>query len=220
MSTERNGLSAGQHESLTRAGVFVDGRLHPALRARLDAVAHPSARLEVEVGTLSSTRLHQGWVDRVSALVVDHGDEGADLLEVEAAFLPATIAHLTHLQPRPGSTAGVDRWTVTPWTLSSSPSESRRTNAAAALAAAAATWPAVAECLRTGSWRSCGVDVARGRSGSTSTEQVVWLDTPAGALRVEDDTAGPVLAGTTTGSIWQAVVQALPADLGVPSPSV
>ena len=67
-------------------------------------------------------------------------------------------------------------------------------------------------CLRTGAWRSCGVDVARGRSGSTSTEQVVWLDTPAGALRVEDDTAGPVLAGTTTGSIWQAVVQALPAD--------
>ncbi len=101
MSTDRNGLSAGQRESLARAGVFVDGRLHPALRAGLDAVAHPSARLEVEVATLSSTRLHQGWVDRVSALVVDHGDEGADLLEVEAAFLPATIAHLTHLQPRP-----------------------------------------------------------------------------------------------------------------------
>ena len=98
---ERNGLSAGQHESLTRAGVFVDGRLHPALRARLDAVARPSARLEVEVGTPSSTRLHQGWVHRVSALVVDHGDEVADLLEIEAAFLPATIAHLTHLQPRP-----------------------------------------------------------------------------------------------------------------------
>lgn len=207
---ERNGLSAGRHESLSRAGVFVDGRLHPALRARLDAVARPSARLEVEVGTPSSTRLHQGWVHRVSALVVDHGDEVADLLEIEAAFLPATIAYLTHLQPRPrldGRGGQVDGGA-----LDALRSGSRRSDAAADLAAAAATWPAVAACLRTGSWRSCGVDVAHHHSGSTSTQQVVWLDTPAGALRLEDDAAGPVLAGTTTGSIWQELVQALRAD--------
>ena len=43
-------------------------------------------------------------------------------------------------------------------------------------------------------------------------DRVVWLDTPAGALRVEDDAAGPVLSGTTTGSIWQEVVAALRAD--------
>jgi hypothetical protein len=209
---EGNGLSAGQHESLARAGVFVDGRLHPALRARLDAVARPSGRLEVEVGTQGSARLHQGWLHRVSALVVDHGEEGADLLEIEAAFLPATIAHLTHLQPRPrldGRGGHVDGGALDDLR---SPSGSRRNDAATDLAAAAATWPAVAACLRSGSWRSCGVDVAHRRSGSTSTQQVVWLDTPAGALRVEDDAAGPVLVGTTTGSIWQEVVQALRAD--------
>jgi hypothetical protein len=54
--------------------------------------------------------------------------------------------------------------------------------------------------------------VTHHHGGSTSTQHVDWLDTPAGALRLEDDTAGPVLAGTTTGSIWQAVVQALHAD--------
>ena len=209
---ERNGLSAGQRESLARAGVFVDGRLHPALRERLDAVARPSARLEVEVATPSSTRLHQGWVHRVSALVVDHGDDVADLLEIEAAFLPATIAHLTHLQPRPrldGRGGPVDGGACDALL---SPSGSRRNDAATELAAAAAPWPAVAACLRTGSWRSCGLDVAHRHSGSTSTQRVVWLDTPAGALRVEDDAAGPVLSGTTTGSIWQEVVAALRAD--------
>jgi len=209
---ERNGLSVGQRESLARAGVFVDGRLHPALHERLDAVARPSARLEVEVATPSSTRLHQGWVHRVSALVVDHGDEVADLLEIEAEFLPATIANLTHLQPRPRLDGRGGPVEGGAFDALMNLTGSRRNAAAAEVAAAAAPWPAVAACLRTGSWRSCGVDVAHRRSGGTSTRRVVWVDTPAGALSIEHDGAGPALSGTTTGSIWQEVVQALRHD--------
>lgn len=210
------GLDAEQHESLTDAGVLVDGRLHLGLRAGLEAVADPGTRLEIAVGTQTSTRLHHGWVDRTSALVVDQGDEGADLVEVDVAFLPATIAHLTMLQPRPhaeGRGGHVDLDTLDALL---SPAGACSPESTAALAAAAAAWPAVAECLRTGAWRLSAVDVADSRGGSTVTDQVIWVDTPAGALRVDDDPAGPVLTGTTTGSIWLALVRAVPADPAFP----
>lgn len=209
---EETALDADERGSLASAGVIVDGRLHLGLRAGLDAVANPYARLEIGVGTPTSARLHHGWVDRTSALVVDHGDDGADLIEVDVAFLPATIAHLALLQPRPrleGHGGHVDLEALD--ALISPPGPSRP-KSAAALTGAAAPWPAVADCLRAGAWRLVSVDVADSRTGSTATEQVIWIDTPAGVLRVDDEPAGPTLTGTTTGSIWQAVVRALPAD--------
>jgi hypothetical protein len=213
---DETGLDADQHESLASAGVFVDGRLHGGLRAGLDAVANPCVRLEVAVGTPTSTRLHHGWVDSISALVVDQGDDGADLIEVDVAFLPTTIAHLTMLQPRPrleGRGGQVDLATLDALL---SPTCPRSPTSAEALTVAAEPWPAVAESLSTGSWRLCSVDVADSRTGSTATEQVIWIDTPAGVLRVDDGPTGPALSGTTTGTIWQAVVRALRADPTAP----
>ena len=115
---ERNGLSAGQRESLARAGVFVDGRLHPALRERLDAVARPSARLEVEVATPSSTRLHQGWVTasvRSSSTTVTMWRTCSRSRRRSCPPPSPTSPTCSHA---PGSTAGAGRWTVAPVTLS------------------------------------------------------------------------------------------------------
>ncbi|GAA2485641.1 hypothetical protein [Terrabacter carboxydivorans] len=215
---DETALDAEQHESLAGAGVLVDGRLHLGLHAGLAAVADPYARLEIAVGTQASTRLHHGWVDRTSALVVDQGDEGAELVEVDVAFLPAAIAHLTMLQPRPrleGRGGHVDPDTLEALLI---PAGECCPASEAALADAAAAWPQVAECLRTGSWRLSAVDVAESRGGSTATEQLIWLDTPAGVLRLDDDPAGPVLTGTTTGAVWQALVRALPADAAPSGP--
>ncbi|GAA2747029.1 hypothetical protein GCM10009868_34820 [Terrabacter aerolatus] len=210
-------IDAAQRESLSDAGILVDGRPHLGLRAGLEAVADPYARLEISTGNQSSPRLHHGWVDRTSALVVDQGDEGADLVEVDIAFLPATIAHLTMLQPRPrlhGRGGVVDLVGVGALL---SPAAPFGAASAADLAAAAAPWPEVAECLRTAAWRLSAVDVADSRTGSTATAQVVWVDTPAGVLRVDDEPDGAILTGTTTGSIWQSLVHALPVD-PVPPP--
>lgn len=209
---DSTGLDADQHESLAGAGILVDGRLHRGLRAGLEAVADPYARLEVVTSTQTSIRLHHGWVDRTSALLVDQGDDGAELVEVDIAFLPATIAHLTMLQPRPRLGGGGGHVDLDTLDALMSPADPRTPASEAALAGAAASWPEVAACLRNGTWRLSAVDVADSRGGSTATDQVIWVDTPAGVLRVDDEPAGPVLTGTTTGSIWQALVRALPAD--------
>lgn len=209
---DATGLDADEHESLSGAGILVDGRLHRGLRAGLEAVGHPYARLEIATSTRTAARLHHGWVERTSALVVDQGDEGADLVEVDVAFLPATIAHLTMLQPHPrleGRGGHVDLDTLD---ALMSPADPRTPTSEAALAHAAASWPDVADCLRKGAWRLSAVDVADTRGGRTATDQVTWVDTPAGVLRVDDEPGGVVLTGTTTGSIWQALVRALPAN--------
>lgn len=183
---------------------------------RLDAGSCPYARMEVEVGTAASIQLHHGWIGHPGALVVDLGDQGADLVEVDLAFLPAAVARLTRLRQRPrlaGRGGRVDRSVLD---VLVGPIRPGRQGSAAALAAAAAPWPDVAACLESGAWRLCAVDVADSRTGSTETAQVSWLDTPAGVLRVDDDPAGPVLAGTSAEAVWQAVLEALPSRPALP----
>lgn len=195
--------------SAGRLGLGLGADVAGAL-ARLDAGADPHAQVAVEVGTPASVLLHHGWVDRTGILVVDRGAHWADLIDVDVAFLPATIARLTRLQPRPrleGRGGPVDRSVLDALV---SPSLSCRPSSAAALATAAVRWPDVAQCLTTGAWRMSVVDVADSRTGSTQTEQLSWLDTPAGLLRVDGYPHAPVLAGTSAECIWEALVATLP----------
>lgn len=179
--------------------------------ARLDSGADPHAQVAVEVGTPASVLLHHGWVDRTSTIVVDLGAQGIDLVDVDVSFLPATIARLTMLQPRPrieGHAGPVDRSALDALV---GPTPSDRPRSAADVARAAGRWPDVAQSLLTGAWRLCVVDVADSRTGSTQTEQLSWLDTPAGLLRVDGYPHAPVLTGTSAESIWESLVATLPA---------
>ncbi len=197
------------------SGVAVEGRAHPSVRAGLGTVEEPCARLEVEVSTPHGTRLHEGWLDRVSALLLDRGDGTHDFVEVDAEFLAVTLVRLTDLQSRPRleGRGGPVHAEAVDALLASDP----RTRAAAAaeLADAASTWPGVAAALRSGQWQVCGLDVAHAVGPTTATRRVAWLDTPAGLLRLDADAEGPFLAGTSAGQVWRSVVGALPTDVGL-----
>ncbi|WP_076261216.1 hypothetical protein [Intrasporangium flavum] len=197
------------------SGVAVEGRAHPSVRAGLGTVEEPCARLEVEVATPEGTRLHEGWLDRVSALLLDRGDGTHDFLEVDAEFLAVTLVRLTDLQSRPrlegrGGRVHAD---VLDALLSCDPLT--REDAAEELAGAASAWPVVAASLRTGRWQVCGIDVAQAVGPTTVTRRVAWLDTPAGVLRIDADAEGQFLAGASAGQVWRSIVGALPTDVGL-----
>ena len=199
----------------TASGVAVGGRAHPSVRAGLGAVEEPCARLQVEVSTPLGTQLHEGWLDRVSALLLDRGDGTYDFVEVDAEFLAVTLVRVTDLQSRPRLEGGGGRVRADVLDALLSPDVVTRRQAAETLAGAASEWPAVAASLRSGRWQVCGLDVAHTLGPSTEARRVAWLDTPTGLLRIDADAEGPFITGTSAGQLWRSIVAALPTDVGL-----
>jgi len=197
------------------SGVAVAGRAHPSVRAGLGTVEEPCARLEVEVSTPSGTRLHEGWLDRVSALLLDRGDGTHDFIEVDAEFLAVTLVRVTDLQSRPRLEGRGGRVHADVLDALLSCDLLTREDAAEELAGAASAWPVVAAALRSGRWQVCGIDVAHAVGPTTVTRRVAWLDTPAGLLRIDADADGPFLAGASAAQVWRSIVAALPTDVGL-----
>jgi hypothetical protein len=199
-------------EGLVEAGAVTDGAPHPALRDALAAVTSSSGSLQVLVTGPDGARLHQGWLAPVSALLTDLADGTYELGSAPMEFLPTAVARFTGLRPRPRllqATAVVDESVLDD--LASNAATARDAGGEA-LADLLAPWPAAAASVRAGGWRLSVVDVAFPTPVRTVARRLAWVDTDAGALRVEVDRHGPVLAPATSSELWRAVVAILPTD--------
>lgn len=86
---------------LEAAGAVRRGVLHPALAAGLRAVIEPVCRLRVTLSDGAQKR-GDGWVrGDAAALLLDRADGARDLHTIHPTLLPAAIARLVSLGPRP-----------------------------------------------------------------------------------------------------------------------
>ena len=83
---------------LEAAGAVTGGVPHPALRPALEAMRSPVCGLDLQRGD----RRGSGWVDgQVAAMVLPEPDGRRKLVDVPTPFLPAALARMNELGPRP-----------------------------------------------------------------------------------------------------------------------
>jgi hypothetical protein len=105
--------------SLEAVGAVRGGAAHPALAPALAAVARPVVRLRVTFARgADAERAADAWVGaHAAALLVDRPDGARDLLTLHPSFLPAAIARLVSLGPRPRLPGPPRLWRAeTTWT--------------------------------------------------------------------------------------------------------
>ena len=83
---------------LEAAGAVAGGLPHPALKPALDAMRRPVCSLDLQRGD----RRGAGWVDaQVAAMLLPEPDGRVKLVDVPTPFLPAALARMNELGPRP-----------------------------------------------------------------------------------------------------------------------
>jgi hypothetical protein len=100
------GLEPGTEPAaeLRAAGVVPDGNPHPRLSAGLRAVTEPAYRLRLTVLDDSTGRREcgDGWAGAgAAALLLDLPDGLREFVTLHPAFLPAAVARVVRLGPRP-----------------------------------------------------------------------------------------------------------------------
>lgn len=203
---------SGQHgeatglDRLRAAGVVQpDDRLHPALQPGLDAVLNPICRLVIRMrdGQGGAER-GDSWVGGdATALLLDLPNGLCEFGTVHPSFLPAMLARILELGPRP-RLAG-EPVQATPELLDqlTDPDPVRRDSAARPLG-----HDSLAELHRDwqiqASWQPGG--------GSAGVRALRVLDTAAGLWLVEPHTDRAVLFPTSPSAVWLELVRLLPTD--------
>jgi hypothetical protein len=83
---------------LEAAGAVTGGVPHPALQPALEAMRSPVCALDLQRGD----RRGAGWVDaQVAAMLLPEPDGRRKLVDVPTPFLPAALARMNELGPRP-----------------------------------------------------------------------------------------------------------------------
>jgi hypothetical protein len=83
---------------LEAAGAVAGGMPHPALQPALEAMRSPVCALDLQRGD----RRGSGWVDaQVAAMLLPEPDGRLKLVDVPTPFLPAALARMNELGPRP-----------------------------------------------------------------------------------------------------------------------
>ena len=205
-------------DDLRTAGVVRRGTPHPALVPGLDAVANPVCRLSLTMrdgaGRVESG---EGWVNGgAAALLLDLPDGLREFVAVHPTFLPAALARIVQLGPRPRIDAEPLQVTTEMVDQLTDPDPARRQAAVASLAEAAPTAENAAGLRALGSgprrrtvltahWQAPG--------GTAGVRGIHLLDTEAGLWLLEAGPVGGAVAWPTTPTaVWRAFVVLLPRD--------
>jgi len=87
---------------LHEAGVITRGRPHAALVPAVEALSEPVCRVQVSFTTHGEDQSGSGWVmSDAAALLLDLPDGLRELVTVHPTFLPAGLARVVRLGPRP-----------------------------------------------------------------------------------------------------------------------
>jgi hypothetical protein len=202
---------------LREAGVYRDGRFHPALEEGLDAVLNPVCRLEVRVAGAHGREDHcDGWVtgDAAGFLLPAQG-QLCEFVVVHPGFVPDQLARVVGLGPRPRAPAA-ERLELGPALLDelTAADPGRRTGALRRLLDGhPGTAGPVARALTTG-LRARWEVVMRWlpAPGSAGQRAVQVIDTATGLWEVEPGGTGFAVWPTTPTAVWRRFVTLLPRD--------
>jgi hypothetical protein len=196
----RDGEGAAVDPALRDAGVVRDGGLHPLVADAMRSVAAPVCRLRLDLaGEDGPPKAGDGWLaGDGAALLLDLPEAGLrDLVSVPTDLVPAAIARLVRLgpRPRPEAEAPVFGPDLVAGLLAADPTDRRR----------------AADALSLSGWRSWLAQMAWSdpRSGLTG-RAVQVIDAEAGLFLVDDDGERTTLWPTTPSAVWRLLVLLLP----------
>ncbi|MBJ7610076.1 MAG: hypothetical protein JF887_11700 [Candidatus Dormibacteraeota bacterium] len=196
--------------ALGQAGVLQSGTLHPLLDSGLRAVTQPVCRLQVALTEeLGPAKAGEGWVCAdTAALLLDLPDGSRDFVTVHSSFLPAAIARLVGLGPRPRGGAepvplGAD---LLEGVHSADPARRQRAcGELNGILRGAPARPPIA------SWRIWRAEMTwNGREGGVSGRSVQVTDADAGLLLAQTEGGHATLWPTTPTAVWRLLIRMLP----------
>ncbi|GAA1667865.1 hypothetical protein GCM10009765_16530 [Fodinicola feengrottensis] len=210
--------TAGDVAPLRQAGVIDRGRPHEKLLPGLLAVSEPVCTVEI---TVEGEKLEtgRGWVcAEAAALLLDLPGGLKEFVTVHPSFLPAALARIVRLGPRPRISALPLQIPHSTLDQLLSPEPEVRSSTVEKLivdAPAGEREPTAAAATALGSglrqqWR-VRVEWA-GPDGSPGGRGVRVLDTEAGLWLMEPSVGLAVIWPTTPTAIWRALVCLLPQD--------
>ncbi|WP_163508627.1 hypothetical protein [Fodinicola acaciae] len=212
-------------EPLRAAGVIVRGRPHELLMPGLVAVGEPLCTVEITIEDAGrNVESGRGWVcDDAAALLLDLPDELHEFVTVHPTFLPAALARVVRLGPRP-RTATMPlqvRNTLLDELLSAD--ESVRATAVDALIAET---PEGERELTAEAARALGSGLSHrwrvriewtAPDGSPGGRGIRVLDTAAGLWITEPTVGVSVVWPTTPSAVWRTLISLMPTEADIPS---
>jgi len=196
--------------ALRDAGVVRPQGPHPALAPGLQAVTEPVCRLRLRL-TDEAMRLKSGeaWVAAgAAALLLDLPDGPRDFLTMPPDFLPAAIARVVRLGPRPR--AGAEPVNVAADLLEDIPSSdpARRRGAVNRLAAMLVSSTGGRFARPSRIWHA---QMTWSSPGDTLTRRTLYvLDNEAGMFLAEFEGRRATLWPTTPTAVWRLLIRLLP----------
>jgi hypothetical protein len=203
--------------ALRGAGVIEHGRPHSAVAPGLDAVTDPLCRLTISLRHPDGhAERGDGWVNgAAAAFLLDLPDGEREFGVVHPTFLPAALARIVALGPRPR--VAVEPVRTTPELVEElmAAHPDRRAAAAARIGDGSPT-PELAEATRaltSPPRRHWAVTVAwRSPDGRPAGRDVEVLDKADGLWLVERYPGQAMLWPTTPTAVWRMLVRLLPQD--------
>lgn len=210
--------SGAEHPAeLAAAGVFSAQGPHPLLEPGLATARAPVCRVLLEVAGAAGSHLHRGWVNAdAGAFLLYTREDRYDFLTTGPTFVPAAIARLMRVGPRPVP-AGNPLASTTALTEALFDEESRtRRNAFTELAAADEDGTRFDRTTRDG-WMAARTVLAwTGHDGHPTGRDLTIIQTEAGTLLAQcPDPALPEAVTWTpirSSDLWRAIVVLLPDD--------
>jgi len=193
-------------DALRRAGALIADEPHPSIAASLQAVVDARCRLFLELVDDQGRKHGDGWVaDHGAALLFDTADGLCEFVGLPAVLVPAAVARLVGLEPRPQADDA-------PHHLSSEqyeeliPGHPARIDENSTRLAAA---------LASGRWRRWTATATwSDRNGDPASTGLHVLDTEAGWYLCTASETEAVITPTNATAIWRRLTLLLPDEVG------
>ncbi|MGH8793273.1 MAG: hypothetical protein ACRDXX_11585 [Stackebrandtia sp.] len=203
---------------LREAGVVTDEVPHPSVVPGLQAVSEPVCQMRIaQMDDRGKHRSGDGWLNRdAAALLLDSADGLRELVTVLPTLLPAVVARIVQLGPRPRP--GVEPLGIPTamfdGMLSSDPEERRAASASMAAHAPEPPMPDVVESFVTGPWRCWSVSMAwLTPEGEQASSNMQVVDTLSGLCMLDIEEQNTSLWPTTATEVWRRLSKLLPDDV-------
>lgn len=185
---------------LQEAGLVANDALHPAIAAGVRAVIEAVCRMNIRLVDENGTKTGDGWIARHgTTLLLDGPHPAREFITLPAALLPAAVARLVQLQPRPTVTDEPLHLSRDDYDNLLAEKTARRQGAALSHGPAPESWRAWKVTM---SWRN------RRGEGETATLEVV--DTRACWCLCTTTSQGVTMTPTNATEIWRRLTLLLP----------
>nr|WP_300149994.1 hypothetical protein [Propionicimonas sp.] len=222
-------LDAAWTELVDAGVVTTAGQPAEAFAGTFATLAAPWLAVQVGLVGAGGENAHQVWAGPTQGVAAAHVRDGwYDLIPIGPGGVPAAVARLCSLGPRPRVAEGEALVAADVLDAFVSARDTGPDGAAASrFLPRLDRWPAVAAAVRAGDWRIVQVSAdwapglfAGAEEAAASSMSLLLLDTPGGLLLLVPGAEDVMLQAATPTDVWQLLVSITrpPADLVLDSP--